>query len=169
MAGLVSIDEPVLGVMVGAHMPFGIREEDIIDVYNTFKKACGGKAVGTHICGRIFPLLAKTLLGTELDFISHEFFDSPENIKSYVPKEVKKSGKVLSVGCLSSKKPRLESPDEILEVMRKFRIYGDDFIFTPDCGFRPLIVDGSKEKGYVTSIKKLRNMVVAANKFRSLS
>ncbi len=166
-ADLVSIDEPILGTVVGGRVALKCSEEDIIEVYNTVKKACGDKAAGTHICGRISPRLAKILLQTDLGFLSHEFYDTPTNMDVYVPKEVQQSGKILSVGCLSSKKPRIESPEEILAVMEKFRKYGDTLMFTPDCGFRPLIVECSKEKGYETSMRKLRNLAEAARRFKA--
>jgi len=166
-ASMISIDEPILGVIVGARTAFRYREEDMIVGYNALKEACGGKFVGTHICGRISPNLADALLKTDLDFISHEFHDTPENINVYTSKKLEDSGKVLSVGCVSSKDPRLESIGEILEVMEKFQQYGEDLIFTPDCGFRNLIVDGSKEKGYETAIRKLKNMVEASMKFKA--
>ncbi len=166
-ASMISIDEPILGVIVGARMPFGYDEEDIVQAYDTLKKACGDSFVGTHICGRLSPRLAGTLLSTDLDFLSHEFYDSPKNRDIYSPEDLEEAGKVLSVGCLSSKNPRLESSEEILETMERFRQYGSDLIFTPDCGFRNLTVDGSKERGYEISMKKLENMVEAVRKFRA--
>jgi len=168
-ADMISIDEPILGVIVGSRTTFGHREGDIVDVFNRLKKACGNRIVGTHICGRISPKLADLLLRTELDFLSHEFYDTPENIGTYSPRKLKESGKVLSVGCLSSKNPKVETPDEILKVMRKFREYGDSLIFTPDCGFRKLLTKNlNQEEAYAVSIKKLKNMVEAAKKFASL-
>jgi 5-methyltetrahydropteroyltriglutamate--homocysteine methyltransferase len=166
-ASVLSIDEPILGVIVGARIPFGYREEDIIETYNNLMKACGDRFVGTHICGRLSPKLVKTLLRTKLNFLSHEFHDTPENKDRYDSKELEESGKVLSVGCLSSRNPRLESPREILGVMEKFRKYGDNLIFTPDCGFKHLVVNGSKEKGYEISIEKLKNMIEAVKKFEA--
>jgi methionine synthase II (cobalamin-independent) len=166
-ASVISIDEPILGVIVGASVPFEYQEEDIYEIYNTLRKSCGPRFVGTHICGRISPRLANTLSRTELDFLSHEFHDTPENIDIYSPEELGESGKILSVGCLSSKNPRLESPKEILGVMEKFRDYGENLIFTPDCGFRLLVVNGSKQIGYKIAIAKLRNMVEALRKFKS--
>ena len=165
-ANMISIDEPILGVIIGARMPPGYREDDIISIYNQIKGNCKGKITGTHICGRLSPTLAKTLLRTELDFLSHEFYDSPRNIGLYEPKALEENGKALSIGCVSSKNPNIESPQEILQFMEKFRDYGDNLVFTPDCGFKNLIVDGSHEEGYKISIKKLRNMVEAAEKFR---
>jgi len=167
---MISIDEPILGILVGSRTTFSHKEEDIINMLNRLKEACGDRIVGTHICGRISPRLADLLLRTELDFLSHEFYDTPENVKVYPPRKLKESEKVLSVGCLSTKNPKIETPDEILEVMKKFREYGDCLIFTPDCGFRKLLTSNlNKDEAYRISIKKLRNMVEAAKKFAALS
>jgi len=168
-AEMISIDEPVLGIIVGLKTTFGHKEDDIINIFNRLKEACGNRIVGTHICGRISPKLADILLRTELDFLSHEFYDTPENVGTYPLRKLKESGKVLSVGCLSTKNPKVETSDEILKVMEKFREYDDCLIFTPDCGFRKLLTnDLNCEEAYVISMKKLRNMVEAAKKFASL-
>ena len=167
-ASMVSIDEPILGVIVGTRTAFGITEKNIIDVYNSLSESCGDAVVGTHVCGRISPKLADILLRTELEFLSHEFYDTPANIKVYSPEKLKGSGKILSVGCLSTKNPRIETPAEILGVMKKFREYGDNIIFTPDCGFRKLAANRLKlEEAYSISISKLRNMVEAAGRFKN--
>ena len=165
-AEMISIDEPILGILIGSRATFGHKEEEVIEIMNGLKEACGERIVGTHICGRISPKLADLLLRTELDFLSHEFYDTPENIDVYSPKRLKESGKILSVGCLSTKNPQIETVDEILKVMEKFRDYGECLIFTPDCGFRKLLANNlDKEGAYEISIKKLRNMVQAARKF----
>ena len=168
-ANMISIDEPIMGTIVGARILFGHREEDIIQAFNSLKQACTAELVGTHICGRIPPRLAKILLRTELDFLSHEFYDSPQNRDMYSPEQLEENAKVLSVGCLSSKNPRVERSEEILRTMERFRHYGNSLIFTPDCGFRSLRVSGSEEKGYEVSIRKLENMAEAAREFRAAS
>jgi len=164
-AAVISIDEPILGTIVGARILFGHSDEDIVQAYSSLKKACKQRLVGTHICGRLSPRLAEILLKTDLDFLSHEFHDSPQNKEIYSPEKLEEAGKVLSVGCLSSRNPRAESSEEILRTMEEFRRYGSNLIFTPDCGFRPLRVLGSEEEGYQISIRKLRNMVEAARRF----
>ncbi|NIM45412.1 MAG: hypothetical protein GTO54_07280, partial [Nitrososphaeria archaeon] len=68
-------------------------------------------------CGTITPLLAKILLQTELDFLNHEFHDTPKNFELYDPKDVEKSDKMMSIGCVSSRNPRIETAEEILDVM----------------------------------------------------
>lgn len=165
-AGMISIDEPILSVIVGLRVLFKYEEEKIKEVLNAVRESCGSVLTGVHICGKISPKLAKILLKTDLDFLSHEFYDTPANMKVYNPENIRKSGKILSVGCLSSRKPVVESVDEILGVIRRFKEFGNCLIFTPDCGFRNLVVNGSIEKGYSLAIEKLRNMVFAVARLR---
>lgn len=167
-ASMISIDEPILSVIVGKKIPFKYEEEDIIRIFNALREKCGEIPVGIHVCGKISPKLANLLLKTSMDFLSHEFHDTPENLGVFDPKYLKESGKILSVGCVSSKNPYVESTQEILDLMNRFRSYGDCLIFTPDCGFRNLIIEGSKEKGYEAAIRKLRNMVEATIKFKEI-
>ncbi|MFQ6076846.1 MAG: uroporphyrinogen decarboxylase family protein, partial [Candidatus Bathyarchaeia archaeon] len=75
-ASMVFIDEPIMSLIVGRRrILFGYKEEDIVYTYNRLKNACGDAYVGTHICGRISPMLANALLKTDLDILSHELFD----------------------------------------------------------------------------------------------
>ena len=165
-ASMISIDEPILGVIVGARIPFKYSEKEIIKIFNFLRENCGSVLAGTHVCGRISPKLADILLRTNLDFLSHEFHDSPKNIEIYDPKKLRESEKILSVGCLSSRNPRVETSEEIYNLMVRFKDYGECLIFTPDCGFRNLRVEDSKEKGYEIALEKLRNLVEAVKKFR---
>jgi len=167
-AEMIAIDEPILSVIVGSRSIFGY-EEDIIRIFNDLREACGERIVGTHICGRISPKLSSILLKTSLDFLSHEFHDTPKNIEVYQPEELRKNEKILSVGCVSASNAHVETVDEILDLMVRFRDYDDCIIFTPDCGFRKLSARNlSKEEAYTVSIRKLKNMVEAARRFSSL-
>lgn len=167
-ASMISIDEPILSIIIGKKIIFKYDEEDIIRILNYLKNKCGNTIVGIHVCGRISQKLANILLNTNLDFLSHEFHDSPENIKIYNPKEVKENNKILSIGCVSSKNQKIESIQEILNLIMKFKDYNDCLIFTPDCGFKNLIVEGSNEIGYKIAIKKLKNMVKAISKYKEI-
>jgi len=162
-ASMVFIDEPILSLMVGrSRILLGYEGDDIVHAYNRLRDACGDVPVGSHICGRISPLLADTLLETDLDILSHEFFDTPENFALYDRKGLKERGKTLAVGCVSTRRPRVEDVGEIRSLMEKARErYGENLLFTPDCGFKNLIVDRSREAGYRISLQKLRNMVTA--------
>ncbi len=167
-ASMISIDEPILSVLVGTRIAFGYKEEGIVRIFDSLKKSCKDSIVGTHICGRISPKLADILLETELDYLSHEFCDMPQNIKVYSPKKVKEKEKMLSAGCVSTKNPRIESIDEILKTMKLFKEYKDSVIFTPDCGFRKLLLGNlTKDEAYEISLRKIRNMVEALKKFKA--
>lgn len=168
-ASMISIDEPILSVIVGKRIPFKYGEEDIIRIFDALREKCGEIPVGIHVCGKISPKLAGLLLKTSMDFLSHEFHDIPENLRVFNPEHLKESEKILSVGCISSKNHYVESVQEILDLMNRFKSYGDCLIFTPDCGFRNLIIEGSKEKGYEVAIKKLKNMVEATVKFKEFA
>ena len=169
-AEMISIDEPIMSILVGSRTIFCHKEDEIIEIFNELKEACGNRIVGTHICGRISPRLGDLLLRTELDFLSHEFYDTSENAEVYPPEKLIESGKILSVGCVSTKNPRIETPNEILKAMKRFRDYGDCLIFTPDCGFRKLLTYKlDKEEAYRISMKKLKNMVEAAKNFSALN
>ncbi|MEM2026692.1 MAG: uroporphyrinogen decarboxylase family protein [Candidatus Bathyarchaeia archaeon] len=168
-SAMISIDEPILGIIVGARMAFKYSENDIRKILNGLKNSCKNAPTGIHICGKISPKLAGILLNSDLDFLSHEFYDSPENMKVYDPLSLKSAGKILSVGCVSSRNPRVETTEEIFELIMKFKDYNDCLIFTPDCGFRNLIIEGSRERGYEAAIAKLRNIIEAVSKFKVLS
>jgi len=163
---VVSIDEPILSVVIGRRLLFKYSEQDIVEIYNGLKRSCGSRLVATHICGKIAPLLAEILLRTELNILSHEFHDSPRNFDVYGSSEVEDNGKTMSIGCVSSKNPRIETVEEIRDVMERSKKYGEDLIFSPDCGFKPLRVN-SGEQGYKIAMAKLRNLVEAATKFKS--
>jgi len=162
-ASMVFIDEPILSLMVGrARILLEYEGDDIVHAYNRLRDACGDMPVGSHICGRISPLMAEILLETDLDLLSHEFFDTPENFARYDRKGLEESGKTLAVGCVSTTRTRVEDVGEIRSFMEKaMERYGENLIFTPDCGFKNLGVDGSREVSYQIAIKKLRNMVTA--------
>jgi len=163
-AYIISVDEPILSITIGRRHLFGYDEREIVEVYDDLKRACGNRLTGTHICGRISPRLADLLLQTELDFLSHEFHDTPENFNVYNRRRLLGSGKVLSVGCVSSRNPIVETVEEISEIMQRSKECGDDLIFSPDCGFKNLRVNGSADKGYEIATSKLRNLVEALKK-----
>jgi methionine synthase II (cobalamin-independent) len=163
---LISIDEPILSIIAGSKkiVAYKGEEQDIIEIYERLKKACGHSYVGTHICGRISPTLKKILLNTSLDYLNHEFHDSPSNFEIYSREELEAANKMLAVGCVSSVNSKVETVEEIKQIIGKARRLGENLIFTPDCGFRNLIVNGSKEAGYELSVRKIENMVKAVRR-----
>ncbi|MBS7609602.1 hypothetical protein KEJ19_03400 [Candidatus Bathyarchaeota archaeon] len=167
-AQAVSIDEPILSSIVGRRILFGYKADSIMEVLDTLAKVSPNTFTGIHICGRISPLLAESLLATKLDFLSHEFTSIPENFEVYSPQKLADGGKVLAIGCVSTQRAIAENVKEIKDFMIKCLRYGNVLIFTPDCGFRNLMPDGSRHKGYMVAMAKVGNMVKAIREVRSL-
>jgi 5-methyltetrahydropteroyltriglutamate--homocysteine methyltransferase len=162
-AHLAFIDEPILSLIFGRRrILYGYKEEDVISTYNRLCESFGNILVGTHICGRISPLLAQTLLHTDLDILSHEYHDTPQNFNQYQPHEVQQNEKTLAMGCVSTKQMAIESVEEIQAFMKTaISKYGRNIIFTPDCGFGTLFIEESKRASYKIAIKKLQNLRIA--------
>ncbi len=168
---IIFIDEPILGVIVGRkRILFGIREELIIDL---FEKLLGKYNVdkGIHVCGRISSKLFEILtMIEELDYLNFEFHDTPQNIDTINPILLEKYDKFLAPGVVSSKKPVVEEVDEILDIL--YRLYhkiGSRIdLVSGDCGFAGLkgtLPD--PDKLYNITISKLRNIVIAVNRFKN--
>ncbi len=165
---VVVLDEPVLSVIVGRRVLFGYAGEDLVDVLSAAVDGAKFEHVGVHVCGRLSPLLARTLLSLEVDVLDHEHKDIPENLGTYSREDLESHGKFLSLGVVSSKSPRVESVAEVREAIAEgLRLFGDRLLFVkPDCGFRGLRVPGREEEMYSAALEKLRRLVAA---LRSLS
>jgi 5-methyltetrahydropteroyltriglutamate--homocysteine methyltransferase len=163
VAHLGFIDEPILSLIFGRRrILYGYDEEDVISTYNRLCEFFSDILVGTHICGRISPLLAQTLLRTDLDILSHEYHDTPQNFNQYHPNEVQQNEKTLAMGCVSTKHIAIESVEEIHAFMKKATTkYGRTIIFTPDCGFGTLFIEESQRASYKIAIQKLQNLRIA--------
>lgn len=158
-AEMIFIDEPMLSLIVGRRILLGYTENDFIHTYNTLRNACGSVFVGTHVCGRISPLLANTLLKTDIDILSHEFYGTPENFTVYTRRDLEAHDKTLAIGCLSAREPMVESIEDIKAIVEQStEKYGKNLIFTPDDGFGSLVVNGSKETGYKIALRKLQKL-----------
>jgi 5-methyltetrahydropteroyltriglutamate--homocysteine methyltransferase len=162
-AHLAFIDEPILSLIFGRRrILYGYDKEDVILTFNRLRESFGDILVGTHICGRISPLLAQTLLHTDLDILSHEYHDTPENFNQYQPNDIQQKEKTLAMGCVSTKQMTIESVEEIHAFMKKASTkYGRNIIFTPDCGFGTLFIEESQRASYEVAIQKLRRLGTA--------
>jgi 5-methyltetrahydropteroyltriglutamate--homocysteine methyltransferase len=167
-AQAISIDEPILSSIVGKRVLFGYKADFITDVLDSLMKASPNTFTGTHVCGRIAPLLAESLLATRLDFLSHEFSECPENFEVYSPEKLAERRKVLAIGCVSARRDLIEKVEDIRAFVKSCLKYGSILIFTPDCGFRNLVPKGSRLEGYRVAMAKIRNMVEAVRDARSL-
>ena len=162
-AHLAFIDEPILSLIFGRRrILYGYDKEDVISTFNRLRETFGNILVGTHICGRISPLLAQTLLHTNLDILSHEYHDTPQNFNQYHPNDVQQKEKTLALGCVSTTQTTIESVEEIQAFMKKASTkYGRNIIFTPDCGFGTLFIKESQRASYEIAIQKLRHLGTA--------
>jgi len=159
------IDEPFLGVIVGRRrILLGYIEDDILDYISKVYGGLPGEH-GIHVCGRISPRLFSILSRAEhLHILNFEFHDNPENTSSINPRQLLEAGKKLAPGVASSKKPRVEPVEEIVELLRRVGGLVDwniDLV-SADCGFGGLAVEsGDPEEAYRIGLRKLENIVKA--------
>jgi methionine synthase II (cobalamin-independent) len=169
LSKIIFIDEPLLSLLVGQRILLGYSKHDIIHVYNTLRNACGNTIVGTHVCGRISPLLANVLVNTDLNILSHEYYGTPDNFAAYDPDILTTHEKIMALGCVSATDARVESIDEIQKFMKKaVTTYGLPLIFTPDDGFGGLLVNRSQEHGYQVALHKLHHLTQALSQVQQI-
>ncbi len=157
---LIVVDEPILSVVYGGGISLlKHKSGDVLRIFGKFKTH--KSILGIHVCGRISPALSKLLLESNFTLLDHEFKDIPENFKNLNPEEIKESDKLLSVGCVSSKKVKVEGIEEVLSTLSKaVNLYGDKvYMAKPDCGFRGLRGILPEDEAYKVSIMKLKTIV----------
>ncbi|RLE87488.1 MAG: hypothetical protein DRJ67_04670 [Thermoprotei archaeon] len=160
---VVVIDEPMLSNIVGRRvLLYGYSEEEILEIYSRELKPARGLLRGTHVCGRVSERLASLLAESEeLEFLNHEFHDTPQNLDLPWRSVLEEGDKFLSPGVFSSRRAEVESIEEIVShAKRVIRIVGEERvnIFSGDCGLGGL---RKIEEGYAISLGKLRNLVKA--------
>jgi 5-methyltetrahydropteroyltriglutamate--homocysteine methyltransferase len=163
-------DEPFLGVIVGRRrLLFGYTDEEIIETLNRVYKGIPGEHA-IHVCGRISPRLFELLSRVEeLKILNFEFFDNPANIDAINRRALEENDKLLAPGVASSKKPVVESIEDITRLLRRIieRIGWRIDLVSADCGFGGLATrDGDREKAYQIGLRKLENIVKAVNNIR---
>ncbi len=160
-------DEPFLGVIVGRRrLLFGYTEDDILEVLSKVYKGLPGEHA-IHVCGRISPRLFELLTRSEvLDILNFEFHDNPQNVDAIDGRKLEENNKTLAPGVASSKKPVVETVEEIRKLLERiankagWRI---DLV-SADCGFGGLSTeDGDKERAYRIGLMKLENIVKAVS------
>ncbi len=166
---IVSMDEPILGLLIG-RKPIFHSEEFFIKTIN--KAISGIKNLSSiHVCGVISPKLRDILLNTEVKILDHEFTTNERNFKVFEKKHLLDSDKLLAMGTVESKfapvgNQKIDDYVEDIDFLKKFIKKGIDqygsenLIIKPDCGFLPLKVFG-EEDGYQIAIRKVKNMVLA--------
>lgn len=167
---LIVVDEPILSVVYGARGSIlGYSDEDVLKILSMLKPRRA--MFGIHVCGRISPSLFRLLLNSKASLLDHEFKSSPRNFESITVEGLKECGKLISVGCVSSKNIAVESVEEVSLILAKaLSLYGDRvYMVKPDCGFRGFMGLLPEEEAYKVSLKKLKALVEAVKKLNSSS
>jgi len=161
---IVSVDEPFLSVILGANrLLYSYDQEFVIRVLNKLIKEISC-FTSIHVCGRVTPLVKSTLLTSNVDIIDHEFVQSPKNHEVYSKQELESAGKILAYGCVSSVNQRVETVEEITELLKNaLKLFGLRIMAKPDCGFGGL---SGLPDAYSITFTKLRNMVQATRDVR---
>ena len=174
---IVSIDEPLLGLLVGGRNTiFDLQldmstDEAIQMIIDRLNLAFEGidAVPSIHVCGEISPLLRDLLLETNVRIVDHEFRSSPNNFELFDRKLLESKDKLLAFGTLKTmygaegEEAFVESVEDIQDWIRKgMDLFGaENIIIKPDCGFSPLKGAFPGDKPYQIVLKKLRNMVEA--------
>jgi len=172
---IISMDEPILGLLIGKKIWFHSAEF----IIKTLNKAISGinEFSSIHVCGRISPNLRDLLLQTDVKILDHEFRTSENNFNTFEKKHFEGTDKYLAVGAIQTKfTPRenakindyVESIDFLkLYIKKVIDLYGkENLIIKPDCGLGPLKGSFGEKDGYEIALNKLKNMVSAVKEFK---
>lgn len=126
-AAVVQIDEPFIST-------------GVVDI-NVAKKAVEIIAdglsvpVAMHVCGEVADIFDK-LLKFSVDIVDCEFAGIPGNINAL--ENVNLRGKKIGFGCLDNKTDRIESKEEVENLIKKGidLVGAENMIADPDCGMR---------------------------------
>jgi methionine synthase II (cobalamin-independent) len=172
---IISMDEPLLGVLVGRKALFH-SEEFMVEILN--KSISEIKNLSSiHVCGRISPKLRDILLQTDVKILDHEFTTNEKNFEIFQKENFEDTDKFLALGSVKT----LFGPEngkeindyvetiDFLETYIKKAVnqYGkENLIIKPDCGFLPLKDTFGENQGYEIAISKVKNMVKALNNIK---
>jgi len=165
---LLFLDEPILSIIVGKkRILFGYSSSYISEIINHILTNLPGEH-GIHVCGSLPELLYQILLSTEeLNILNFEFHDSPKNRELLDPDQLATYSKKIAPGIASSKKPVLESVEELenllVEIGEKTSWNID--LVSADCGFGGLRVSGAGPyQAYEVSLEKLSRIKQAVER-----
>lgn len=172
---IISMDEPLLGVLVG-RKPIFHSEEFIVEILNKSISEITNLS-SIHVCGRISPKLRDILLQTDVKILDHEFTTNEKNFEIFQKEHFEDTDKFLALGTVKSMfgpqngygiNDYVEKIDFLEKYLKKaINQYGkENLIIKPDCGFLPLKDTFGENNGYKISISKVRNMVKALNKIK---
>lgn len=141
---MIQFDEPFLSTGMA----------NIKTAYRAIKIVQDGLKVplSMHVCGDVSHVLGE-FLKFPVDIIDCEFAGIGKNLEILQNTDLK--GKKIGFGCVDTKTERVESPEEILTLIKKgIELIGvENMIVDPDCGMRMLPSD--------VAYQKLKNMTEA--------
>jgi methionine synthase II (cobalamin-independent) len=168
---IISMDEPLLGVIVGRKVLFH-SEDFLIKVLN--KSISEIKSISSiHVCGRISPKCRDILLQTDVKILDHEFRTNKENFDIFQKEHLINNDKILGLGTVKSKFVPVEGYEinDYVEgiycletyIRKAIQQYGkENLIIKPDCGFNAIKNMFKDENfAYEISLRKVKNMVLA--------
>ncbi|MEM4047789.1 MAG: methionine synthase [Zestosphaera sp.] len=168
--GIVFLDEPLLGLMIGSRKNlFNYSDDEIIEILESVVAVAGEAEIGIHVCGRIHRRLLELLARTDkVRYLSFEFHDNPRNLEVLDKKILEEYDKIVSPGVVSSRIPVVEDYDEVLELLKKVyeKCGGRIDLVSADCGFAGLKGSlGDQEKEYKLSLSKIEKIVRVVKMF----
>ena len=142
-AAIIQFDEPFLSTGMA----------DISTALKAIKIALDGLKVpvAMHVCGDVSQVF-DNLMKFPVDMIDCEFAGIKRNLEVIENTDLKK---IIGLGCVDTKTEKVESPEEICELLKKgAELIGvENMIVDPDCGMRML----PRKAAY----QKLKNMTEA--------
>jgi methionine synthase II (cobalamin-independent) len=168
-ANIISMDEPMLGIIVGRKMYYHSEEEALSVLNQAISPISHNSSV--HVCGRIAPKLRDILLQSKVNIMDHEM-TSGHNKKLFDKETLEQYNKSLAWGVLqtqiqwtpeSTPETYIEPVDQIKQSIREAvdQVGKSNLILKPDCGFAPLLSIFGEEMGMKIVKGKLRNLVLA--------
>jgi methionine synthase II (cobalamin-independent) len=172
---IISMDEPVLSLLIGRKIFFHSKEF----IIKTLNKAFSGikDMPSIHVCGRLNPNLRDILLETNAKILDHEFVSNEGNFKIFEKKQLEQYEKFLAMGTIQTNFPPKKNANvkdyvEDINLLKNFikkgiDLFGKENLFIkPDCGFGALKTLFDNENfAYEIVLSKLKNMVLATKEF----
>jgi methionine synthase II (cobalamin-independent) len=168
-ADIVSMDEPMLGIIVGRRIYYHTEEEALSITNQAISRVSRNSSV--HVCGRIAPKLRDLLLESNVKIMDHEM-TSGYNRNLFDKEVLEQYEKILGWGVLqtqiqwtpdSSPETYIESVGQIKNMIQEAvdKVGKENLILKPDCGFAPLLSIFGEEMGMEIVRGKLSNLTQA--------
>jgi len=175
-ASIISMDEPILGLIIGKQKIFFYERDEIIDILNIAIRLIS-KYSSIHVCGTISKSLVDILMQTNVKILDHEFTNGL-NSGIFNKSQLSESDKSLAYGVIESnvkfiEKAKIDDYVEPISLIESRIIKAVDdigkesLIFKPDCGFGGLLKTFGEEIGSEIVKRKLTNLCIAIKNLKN--